>query len=83
MTSLEKLDLTSMEIVLARQPRIGTLLTVEFFRAGKAFSAPFKARVTHVSKHSQSGWLVDCEFMNRFTDWELRTATAAPAEAAS
>lgn len=74
MSSLQELDNTSMQIVLSRHPRLGTLLTVEFFRAKKAFSAPFKARVTHVSKHPQSGWLVDCEFAKRFTDEELRTA---------
>src|SRR5205807_4115809 len=83
MTSLAKLDNTPMRIVLARQPRLGTLLTVEFFRAAKAFSAPFKARVTHVSKHPQSGWLVDCEFAKRFTDEELRGATGTAAEVSS
>jgi len=80
MSSLEKLDLTSMQIVLARQPRIGTVLTVEFYRATKAFSAPFKARVTRVSKHPQRGWVVDCEFDRTFSDAELKIATAMPTD---
>jgi hypothetical protein len=78
MSSLEKLDNTTMQIVLARQPRVGTVLTVEFFRAAKAFSAPFKARVTRVSKHPLNGWLVDCEFDPKFSDEELKIATAMP-----
>jgi hypothetical protein len=78
MSSLEKLDNTAMQVVLARQPRIGTVLTVEFFRAAKAFSTPFKARVTRVSKHPQNGWIVDCEFDPKFSDEELKIATAMP-----
>jgi len=78
MSSLEKLDNATMQIVLARQPRIGTVLTVEFYRAARAFSPPFKARVTRVSKHPQKGWIVDCEFDPKFSEQELKLATTMP-----
>jgi hypothetical protein len=67
----------SMQVVLPRQPRLGTLLSVEFLQAPKVFSQPFTARVSRVSRHGPAGWIVDCEFVRPLNEQELHTPLAS------
>jgi hypothetical protein len=80
MARLEILGIEGVRIVLARQPRLGMKLSVEFHRGRNTFSNPFTARVTRVSKHPQSGWFVDCEFAKKVTEEELKAAMAPAGE---
>ena len=79
MTKLENVSAAGLRLLLHRQPRPGMLLTVEFLRAPKVFAPPVTARVVQVHKHAQSGWMVECEFVKKFSAEELQIALAPPA----
>ena len=65
-----------LQVRLPRKPPVGMLLTVEFVRGPRIFSAPIVARVTAV-KQEPEGWLARCEWLAPLTEDGLQTMLAA------
>jgi hypothetical protein len=65
-------------IGLERRPALGMLLTVELEQTPRVFSRALLARVRQVKRHSPSGWVTGCEFVEPLSDQDFRALCTKP-----
>lgn len=63
---------TFVSIYLARKPRIGTLLSVEFISDDESYSPPILARVFGAKQQPEGHWLARCLFDEPMSPEALR-----------
>jgi hypothetical protein len=59
---------TFVRVTLARRPRIGTLVSIEFMRLNRTYAPAVFVRVAAVNQQPGGSWLAHCEWTAPMTE---------------